>query len=338
MLQNNFNIIRLLAAIFVIYSHSFGFMGIADPMFEFTNGNFPGGQFAVYIFFILSGYLITNSWIKKNDVPLYLEKRVRRIYPALIAVVLFSIFIVGPIFTSYSLAEYFSFPQTYAYLWNLSLWKLHFYLPGVFVIGGKEHIVNSPLWTLFFEFLMYLIVILFGLMNFFDPKKNGVYVLWFLFIASLTLTLFHISKSVFIFRIGVADFVKFFAFFFSGSLYLIYFKGKKPEWYFPVGFFLIAVMARNTFWMMLPSLLFIVSGVFYIAFHERKFLTKLVSYGDFSYGTYLYGFLVQNMVYVSLGNHLNFFTHIFISLLITLPLAILSWNFVEKRFLSGRKI
>ncbi len=308
-----------------------------DPVKSFTMGQLPGGQLAVYVFFILSGYLITASWLKIENVKIYLENRIKRIFPALIVTVLLSIFIFGPILTSLSLTDYFSSSKTYSYLWNLSLWKMSLTLPGVFVIEGKEHTFNEPLWTLFFEFLMYLLVIAFGFLKLFSNGKRSVYVLWTFFIASLVLCTVKISPELFVLKIGVANFLRFFAFFFCGALYYVYFKEKKPEWYLPVAFLCLSIALRSTKFFFVPALFTIVTFVFYIGFHEKKFGTAIVSKGDFSYGTYLYGFIIQRIVLQSLGNSLNPLTLFLISTIFTLPLAVLSWYLVEEKFLKRIK-
>lgn len=308
-----------------------------DPVKSFTYGQLPGGQLAVYVFFILSGYLITASWLKKENVRVYLESRLKRIFPALIVTVLVSIFIFGPILTSLPLSDYFSSSKTYSYLWNLSLWKMSLILPGVFVIDGKEHTFNEPLWTLFFEFLMYLLVIAFGFLKLFSKEKNSVYVLWSLFIASLVLCTIKISPELFILKIGVANFLRFFAFFFCGALYYVYFRGKKPEWYLPVALLCLSIAVRSTQFFFVPALFTIVTFVFYIGFHEKRFGTGIVSRGDFSYGTYLYGFIIQRIVFQFFGDGLNPVIHFLISAIFTLPLAMLSWYLVEEKFLSRNR-
>lgn len=331
---NNFNIIRLAAAAFVIFSHSFGFYGRRDPVNIFSDGKIPGGQFAVYVFFLLSGYLITSSWLKKEKIFPYLTKRVRRIFPALIVTVLISIFLVGAAFTNLSIINYFYSSETYSYLWNISLWKMKLTLPGVFTFDGVEHTVNPPIWTLFFEFLMYIIVILFGLLKMFDRQKNSIYILWTFVLASLVLVLTKISPDLFIFKIGVANFIRFFLFFFAGAIFFIYFKGRKIKILFPVVFFAMMCVLRKTDFFFVPAFFFVITMVFHIALQEKKYAERIVSYGDFSYGTYLYGYIVQNMVFQFIGEKLNPWSLFIISLFVTLPLAILSWNFIEKKFLD----
>ncbi len=59
--QNNFDLLRLLAAFSVVFSHYFRLFGIGpDPVLEFT-GQFDFSEIGLVVFFVLSGYLVTKS-------------------------------------------------------------------------------------------------------------------------------------------------------------------------------------------------------------------------------------------------------------------------------------
>jgi peptidoglycan/LPS O-acetylase OafA/YrhL len=63
--NNNFNVIRLLAAILVIFGHSFYLFptgGYNEPLVGLLKGNYTG-ILAVYIFFFLSGIFIVSSFV-----------------------------------------------------------------------------------------------------------------------------------------------------------------------------------------------------------------------------------------------------------------------------------
>lgn len=98
--ENNFNIIRLSAALLVIYVHSFSIFNTTkkEPIVSFLHLGFGLGEFAVTVFFIISGYLITASYIKSETNFQYFKARVLRIYPGLIVVMLLTAFLVGPSF------------------------------------------------------------------------------------------------------------------------------------------------------------------------------------------------------------------------------------------------
>jgi peptidoglycan/LPS O-acetylase OafA/YrhL len=119
--------LRLIAALLVLYGHSFAFYG--NPPESFLNLASYGGL-GIDIFFIISGYLIVKSWDSTPSARKFIIKRSLRIFPALIVVVLISMFIFGPIFTTLPINGYFSHPQFWSYLKNIILSPV-FYLPGV---------------------------------------------------------------------------------------------------------------------------------------------------------------------------------------------------------------
>lgn len=102
--DNNFNLIRFIAAFGVLFSHSFS-LAIGsietEPFKQLIGMSF--GQIAVDMFFISSGFLIANSLFVNKNLANFLWARFLRIYPGLFAAVLFCVFVVGLYFTSYPL-------------------------------------------------------------------------------------------------------------------------------------------------------------------------------------------------------------------------------------------
>jgi peptidoglycan/LPS O-acetylase OafA/YrhL len=90
---NNFDLLRILFAWFVIVSHSYVLNGdgATDPLFEATNSTFLFSFIGVKGFFIISGYLIFKSMMVSASIFEYLVKRVLRIFPALAVVLLITL-------------------------------------------------------------------------------------------------------------------------------------------------------------------------------------------------------------------------------------------------------
>ena len=105
LLQNNFDAIRMLAALLVIYGHSYPLLGVAGPGWLGSSVQTVG----VKIFFCISGFLIAKSWFGDGNVERYLLKRSLRIFPGLFLNVLVVCLIIGPLVTNLSLIEYFEF-------------------------------------------------------------------------------------------------------------------------------------------------------------------------------------------------------------------------------------
>ena len=85
--QNNFDLLRLCFAVFVLYSHCYmlyyGTMA-AEPVSKFSNGQTELGIIAVYGFFIISGFLIARSFEYSQSLMQYLGKRALRIVPGFV--------------------------------------------------------------------------------------------------------------------------------------------------------------------------------------------------------------------------------------------------------------
>ena len=151
--ENNFNLVRLLAALLVLAGHSFVLTGRAAPSFL---GSAPH-RLGIILFFTAGGYLITESWKRDPDYRCYLVRRIFRIFPALVACIAVLTFLVGPILSVYSLGVYFADSSTWNYLKNIGLY-VSYTLPGVFSENPISTAVNGSLWSLPVEFFMYLLI------------------------------------------------------------------------------------------------------------------------------------------------------------------------------------
>lgn len=108
--ENSFHFYRLIFAIAVVVAHSavlFYDDKRGDILQQLTNKQFGLGGLAVHCFFIVSGFLITQSAVNSTTLKSYMMNRILRIFPALIVSLLFMAFIIGPFLTALPLAEYF---------------------------------------------------------------------------------------------------------------------------------------------------------------------------------------------------------------------------------------
>src|SRR5664280_330160 len=128
--ENNLVIIRILAVIMVLYSHSFILSGSAEPSPPFFNGGY--GPIGLNIFFVISGFLITQSYLRTPNPARFIWSRALRILPGLFCVVTLCAFVLGPLVTTLPLDSYFTNLQTYAYLLLITIFIGHNTLPGVF--------------------------------------------------------------------------------------------------------------------------------------------------------------------------------------------------------------
>lgn len=130
-------------------------------LFPLTGGHGPGylgspiSTLAVKVFFVISGYLISESWVRDPNVVRYLLRRSLRIFPALIILCLVTVILVVPTLTALPVSAYFAQSDTWSYFWNVGLLP-NYSLPGVFANNVYPNAVNGSLWTLPVEFLMHL--------------------------------------------------------------------------------------------------------------------------------------------------------------------------------------
>ena len=144
----------------MLYGHAYHLSSWHPPRRDWIEAWLPGfsaGSFAVYVFFAISGYLVTASLLRKPGFLRYLGHRLRRIYPAYLACLLLTVFALGPAFTTLPLADYFGAgSQTWQYLReNLNPVTLAWELPGVFAGNPVPHTVNGSLWSLGLEVRWY---------------------------------------------------------------------------------------------------------------------------------------------------------------------------------------
>jgi peptidoglycan/LPS O-acetylase OafA/YrhL len=169
--HNNFDALRLVAAISVIFSHAF-LLGEGtqdpEPLYWLTGGQTVLGVVGVFVFFTISGYLVTQSFEATGSPVRFLAKRGLRIYPGLIACLLVSAFVMGPLVSGLDPAAYLLSPGVYHYVAsNFAMVMPANTLPGVAFSGyGAGSVVDGPLWTLPSEVMMYLMVCALGILRF----------------------------------------------------------------------------------------------------------------------------------------------------------------------------
>lgn len=331
--ENNISFLRLLGALFVLWGHSYALVngpgGEKDPASEIIEGytafsmGLPG--VGVSLFFLLSGFLITKSFVLRGNFLEFMEARILRIFPALIVVVVLSVFVLGPLFTSLSFQDYFSHKNTWSYLArNASLSSVQFSLPGVFSDNPRLG-VNGSLWTLPVEFKMYLLVGVFGVLGVFSSKA-----IFNLFLVILLLTFSHSSGDFVL--LEKESHARLAIFFLTGCFFYINSEDIVVSFKIALALtaFLIIFNGSNAF-----DLLFSIVFSYWVlvaAYHPIVRLPAIDKYGDFSYGIYIYAFPVQQSV-IALCPKVSVFYLNLVSMPIVLVFAYLSWVLIESRFI-----
>lgn len=172
--EGSFDCLRLLAASVVLFSHCYFLLGkeSAEPLLRAVP-ELTLGTVAVYAFFAISGYLVMQSWLRDPSVSRFMLRRGLRIFPALAFVIVASVFVIGPLTTNLSPADYFSRRAAWSYLAKVLIYPTQHGLPGVFGDNALPNVVNGALWTLRLEFGLYAVVAALGRCGFLRFKGTG---------------------------------------------------------------------------------------------------------------------------------------------------------------------
>ena len=335
---NNINLLRFIAASVVIYYHMAILLG--QPGYVIMGQGL--GAIAVNIFFVLSGYLIASSWTHSSGFVSYLVRRAARIFPALIVVVLVTVFVIGPIFTTLSVGDYFGNPGTWKYLSVMLLSSTENVLPGVFEGLPYPAVVNGSLWSLRYEFLMYLIVPLayFVLARFGNKvRKPTTYAFLAILVLGYCLSsagLLHLPEAIEIgLRLG--------SYFFVGCV--VYDRGL--DRYFDAQYSIVALLFVLVFAQeggpLCPLLMLLATTIFVFGFAlaPQPRFAKCFSKNDFSYGVYIWAFPIQQaLVQIGGGSSQgSVLLYSAVAFAVTLVFAIASWFLVEKPCMTwGKKL
>ena len=344
--RNNFDFLRFLFASLVILSHSYLLLRSdavgADPLWFATGKRMSFGALAVAGFFAISGFLITQSWLRSRSVSEYLRKRVLRIYPGWIVALLFGIFVTAPILRMPPRLELGGFEIHHCFD-KLLLHDLGSGQVAMDVRHGLPDVVNGSIWTIPYELLCYLGVIAFGVLGLFRKP---------LAVLALTLTLLGFvvwqTRTLSIEVLGPFPVPYFsdlrqlpaFGLYFLCGMTFYLFRDRIPHspWLFAASAALVALtlfhgpLARS-FWLLPPTCGFYV--LFYLAFLPLGSLHAWAKHGDLSYGIYLYAWPMQKIVMLEQfrGYHLTPWTLFLAAWSLACVCAVLSWRFVERPFL-----
>jgi peptidoglycan/LPS O-acetylase OafA/YrhL len=329
--ENNLDLLRLIFAAVVVLFHTSALSGLAAlaPLGAYCNPSF-----AVRGFFVISGLLIYRSYTRSSSIRSYLEKRVRRIYPAYFVIVVGAA-IVLPLLSS-------QFP---AHTYGLGFWKylganlvfLNFLapnLPGVFT-SNELQAVNGALWTLKIEVVFYLSV---PIIHRLSRKFGTNLTIGTIFVLSCIwrYTFWQLSQvdpSRIIWQKLDVQIPSAIAYFCAGILLLVHFN-KLREHALLVSIIAACAFAADKVWGRDVFDLISISGFVAVCGFWR-YLGDFAKYGDFSYGVYIVHWpILQCMIWFQFMSH-NAWAFLGLALAFVFSASFLMWHLVEKRFLAA---
>jgi len=335
--HNSLTLVRLGLAVLVVISHSFVLATgnrVADPFTAWTG--YSLGDHAVNVFFVLSGIVTTASLLRLGSPARFLVARALRVVPAVaIFAVLFAL-AAAPWVTTKPLAEYFSSRDVMVYiLRTASFAPGHPLLPGVFETNPMAAITNEPLWTVKYEIFCYLALALAGLIVLRRGRRTEDAARWLglgaaviaighvvttaLVPIALPETAGHLRRFLFCFALGILAFVL------AGRIRLDW------RWLAALGLLYAATYATP----LRPAVSVVLTGYAALLAATSAFgpLRAITNRYDLSYGTYVFGWPVAQMLMVIVPG-LSIAALTGATLALVLPLALLSWVFVERPALT----
>lgn len=335
---NNLDFCRFWLSMVVIFSHSFVLAqgnDFHEPVFILTSGQLNAGHLAVCCFFAISGFLITHSWLRSRSAFDFLWKRVLRIYPGYIVAVLIGLLVVAPIGSD-------KFELSTRKLLLLPLNLLAFrgcHEPGVFSGNPFPGSVNGSLWSIPYEFKCYWGLPIIGAAGLLGRNKRMMIVLFgFTLTGSAAYSLVAsplLDHGPFAAIIGRASaWCGVLPYFLAGMVYYL-FRHRIP---FSSTLASAAMISAGMAALLSPACrivfpLAITYLLFWFAFHPLVRCHRWARYGDFSYGSYLYAFPIQQLIVKQIPGiaPLKLFA---IAAPLSVIAGVISWNLAEKHFLS----
>jgi peptidoglycan/LPS O-acetylase OafA/YrhL len=339
--NNNLWLIRLIAAIMVIYGHCYPLANtlqknshIADPLsrmvLEYLGFHKGMAGQAVCIFFFVSGLLIAKSCATQNWWRFW-TARILRIYPALWVNIIFCA-LLGLMVGTLGASEFLFHPETKIFvLFNSTLWQAVVTLPNVFA-ELPWNTVNGSLWTLPHEIRMYIYCFIVGVVGILRLK-------WLFNIMMIALIACYLTLNAIPY---ISD---------SGTVNLpLYFMLGMFAYvnaaHIPLKCWILAALmvALIPIYMIAPRVCYdlafaiaLAYAILFLAYKKHWRSLDFSHVGDFSYGIYLYGYPIQQLIIWAHEGAINPLWLFVLSMATLAPIACASWFLVERPALNLHK-
>jgi peptidoglycan/LPS O-acetylase OafA/YrhL len=335
--QNNFNALRLIAALMVLVSHCFALTNQTEPLASISGESF--GELGVSIFFAISGFLIARSWGDDPVIGRFLLKRALRLIPGLAVAALVTALIVGPLVTALSPASYFTNLDVYSYIArNSVLYTVNGRLPGVFVHNVYPAAVNGSLWTLPVEAIAYVGAMVLGVLGALR-RRIAVPILSFAVLVALTTPWLNFSSIDVSGPVGGhLGLVLLLGGLFNGGLLLYVLRERVVlRWDIASALLIVGIATANTDWLHTVVMLGLPYLVLVLAYRTPEWVSVVTRPGDLSYGIYVYSFPAQQVAAYVVGPGLAPGAMFALVAPPVYLLAFLSWHFVEAPALALKR-
>lgn len=329
--HNNFALLHFIGALMVMYGHEFALLSSQAPTFL---GN-PVSTTGVKMIFVITGFLITQSYFRNEKFSIFIKRRLIRIFPALISCIVLTTLILSLVSTE-GYDSYFRY--CYSYVWHNILLYPQYSLPGVFADNIYPNAVNGSLWTMPVEVAMYCVIGVMLLLISKTKKHKVAKIFYCIFCGGVVLLevahdVFNINISFVFWGTQWGHAMDIIPYMLIGSLFAIF--DIKKYLNIQIAFILLLVSCCITYkyyeiitFMVLPYC------TLSFALCENPQFAKAFSKYKIAYGVYLWGFPIQQLlIYLfRIQTYHSWSINVFfvLSVLITIFVAYLSNRFIEK--------
>ncbi|MGO8738767.1 acyltransferase family protein [Rhodoblastus sp.] len=334
--DNNFDLIRVVAALTVLFVHSAALSRLTTGSTGLTSRYFDGAAVAVDVFFFTSGFLVTGSLFGRGNIFEYAWARLMRIFPALWLMLLVTVTGLGLFVGTLPAAEFFLSPVTHDYVRHCATLVngVRYQLPGLFADNPYTSSVNGSLWTLPIEWRLYEYLAGGWVLLALRPAWRGPAFRYGTAAAALILMAMAI-RVFFVEHARASTLVPTFMFFYGAALQM--WRSRVNLSYFRGAALLAALAtARLSSDAILPVYLVTLGPlVLHAAYLLGGPIRAYNRVGDYSYGVYIYAFPIQQALIALIPGLSLILLNIYASAL-TLCCAVLSWHFLEKPALDWK--
>jgi len=336
--RNNFDFLRLALAVLVIYSHCFPLgtgVETSEPFRVLTHGQMTGGAVAVDLFFVMSGFLITASAERSRGWGSFLRKRVARIYPAFVVSAVVTLAVVAPLSGAVVLGSTRWMKAVDIVLQTLRLREFDY--SHAFLGNPYPGAINGSVWSIQYEFWCYIGVLLLlstGLL-----RRRDVLLACFVAAVGVSV-LFQVQGYVLGGKLAGRVlgspqlWARLLPLYMAGVVFYLYRERVRLVWWGAAAAVIALLFAS---WVSFGwTAVFPVAGtylVMYVGFAPWLRLERFGRFGDFSYGTYLYAFPIEQLLMQHFGHRMRPMALFACAAPLTVAVAVVSWYAVERRLL-----
>lgn len=343
--SNTFDYIRIIFAIFVILSHAYPiFFGMSahGPITQNILRTETLGGIAVIGFLLISGFMTTQSIMHSKNNKEFLFKRILRIFPPLIIMLLITIFVIGPMAYQGDKANYYNESVTNYFTKNVNiLGNTSYTIDGVFTNNPYPAAINGSIWVLKHEFMAYLVLIVCALCGLLKERKYTLGITILLVI--LYVFGFNAKLNVnWLANFGVFnelnEFIKILTYFFIGStIYLYKDKIKMSFKLFVMALIILlfGISINLTKYVLIIAMPYLLIYLGTIRISKKKDILKKI--GDFTYAMFIYAFPIQQLIVFYWKDKINIWQFMALSVGITTIISIIMTLLVDNNVKKFKK-